>query len=202
MNPAHDLPQTGIAVNLFSLKKSDDVQANLPMNGWSVLFHSPEGGFLMSVSPIPCGYSSVTPYLIVKGAAQAIEFYAKAFGATEVMRLASPDGTIMHAEIQIGNSMIMLSDEYPDWGANGPTFHNGSPIKLHLYVPDVDSLFAQAVAAGASVKFPLMDQFYGDRTGQVVDPFGHIWSLSTHIEDVSPEEIARRAAEWMSKQAA
>ena len=148
----------------------------------------------MSVKPIPDGYHSVTPYLCVKGAAQAIEFYKKAFLATERMRIAQPDGRVGHAELQVGDSVIMLSDEFPEIGARSPQSLGGSPVGIHLYVEDADAIFSQAVAAGAKIKRPIADQFYGDRLGGVEDPFGHTWWISTHKEDLSPQEIERRAA--------
>jgi PhnB protein len=144
--------------------------------------------------PIPDGYHTATPYLIVKGAAQAIEFYKKAFGATELMRMPQPGGKIGHAEIKIGDSPIMLADESPDVGARSPQSIGGSPVSIMLYVEDVDRMFSQAVAAGAKVKRPVADQFYGDRTGGIEDPFGHLWYIATHKEDVSPEEMRKRAA--------
>jgi PhnB protein len=144
--------------------------------------------------PIPDGYHTATPYLIVKGAAQAIEFYKKAFGATELMRMPQPGGKIGHAEIKIGESPIMLADESPDVGARSPQSIGGSPVSIMLYVEDVDRIFSQAVAAGAKVKRPVADQFYGDRTGGIEDPFGHLWYIATHKEDVSPEEMRKRAA--------
>jgi len=147
----------------------------------------------MPVNPIPEGYHSVTPYLIIRGAADAIEFYKKAFGATELFRFPGPDGKIGHAELQVGNSRIMLADEYPDMGYNGPQTLGGSPIALMVYLADVDAVFNRAVEAGATVKEPLQDKFYGDRIGTVIDPFGHRWHLATHQEDVSMEEMERRA---------
>jgi PhnB protein len=144
--------------------------------------------------PIPDGYHSVTPYLIVKGAAQAIEFYKKAFGATELMRMPQPGGKIGHAEIKICDSPIMLADESPEMGARIPQSFGGSPVSILLYVEDVDTIFSQAVAAGAKVQRPVTDQFYGDRMGGIEDPFGHLWYISTHTEDVSPEEMRKRAA--------
>ena len=147
----------------------------------------------MPVNPIPEGYHSVTPYLIIRGAADAIEFYKKAFGAIELFRFPGPDGKIGHAEMQVGNSRIMLADEYPDMGYNGPQTLGGSPIALMIYLADVDAVFNRAVEAGATVKEPLQDKFYGDRIGTVVDPFGHRWHLATHQEDVSMEEMERRA---------
>ena len=148
----------------------------------------------MAAKPIPDGYHSVTPYLCVKGAAQAIEFYKKAFLATERMRIAQPDGRVGHAELQVGDSVIMLSDEFPEIGARSPQSLGGSPVSIHLYVEDADAIFSQAVAAGAKIKRPIADQFYGDRLGGVEDPFGHTWWISTHKEDLSPQEIERRAA--------
>lgn len=147
-------------------------------------------------------YHTATPYLIVKGAAAAIEFYKAVFGATETMRMAMPDGTIMHAEVKIGDSTIMIGEENPQWGARGPNSLGGSPVGLCLYFPDVDARFAGAVAAGAKVQRPVVDQFYGDRSGTVIDPFGHQWTLATHIEDVSEEEMARRFQAEMQKFAA
>lgn len=154
----------------------------------------------MAVSPIPEGYHSVTPYMIIDGAAKAIEWYANVFGSTEVMRLPGPDDIVMHAEIKIGNSHVMLADPCPDMEANPPAFHNGSPTHLMIYMEDVDSTFQKAVDAGAEVLRPLVDQFYGDRSGSIKDPFGHQWTLATHVEDVPDEELQRRIAEF-SKQA-
>jgi PhnB protein len=147
----------------------------------------------MAVKSIPEGYHSVTPYLIVRGGANAIEFYKKAFGAVELFRMPTPEGKIGHAEIKIGDSPIMLADEYPDMGYNGPESLGGSPVSLMIYVEDVDTVFNQAVDAGATVKETLQDKFYGDRMGTVIDPYGHRWHLATHKEDVSPEEMERRA---------
>jgi PhnB protein len=149
---------------------------------------------MTTVKPIPEGYHTVTPYLIVKNAARAIEFYKKAFGATELMRMAEPSGRIGHAEIRIGDSPIMLADEVPEMGFRSPESFGGSPVSILLYVEEVDAVFNQAVAAGAKVQRPVADQFYGDRTGGVTDPFGHIWYIATHKEDVSPEEMRKRAA--------
>jgi PhnB protein len=150
-----------------------------------------------NVKPVPDGYHTVAPYLFIKGAGDAIEFYKKAFGARDLGRMTQPDGKVAHAEIQIGGSRIMLSDEHPPMGAVGPASLGGSPVMLHLYVDDVDALFAQAVAAGATVVRPLTDEFYGDRAGGLKDPFGHLWHLATHKEDLTPEEIGRRAAKAM-----
>ena len=154
----------------------------------------------MAVKPIPDGYHSVTPYLYVRGAAEAIAFYEKAFGAVEVMRLAMPGGVIGHAEIRIGNSVVMLSDEMPEWGNKSPQTLGGPSSGLMVYVPDVDALFAQAIAAGASVHKPLADQFYGDRSGSVLDPYGHSWTIATHTEDVPHEEMAARMDAWIASQ--
>ncbi len=147
----------------------------------------------MAVKPIPEGYHSVTPYLIIKGAADAIEFYKKAFGATELFRFPTPDGKIGHAEIKIGDSPIMLADEVTEMGYKSPQTLGGSPVSLGIYVEDVDTIFNQAVTAGASIREALQDKFYGDRIGTLVDPFGHVWHVATHKEDVSPEEMERRA---------
>ncbi|HEX8070644.1 MAG TPA: VOC family protein [Pyrinomonadaceae bacterium] len=146
------------------------------------------------VKPIPEGYHTVTPYLIVGDAARAIEFYKEAFGATELFRMAGPDGRVGHAEIRIGDSHVMLSDEHPQMNARGPQSFGGSPVSFVLYVEDVDAAVERAVAAGAKLVRPVADQFYGDRTGGVEDPFGHAWYIATHIEDVAPEELQRRAA--------
>jgi PhnB protein len=152
---------------------------------------------MADVKPIPDGYHNVTPYLVVDRGADAIEFYKQALGATERVRLAQPDGKIGHAELEIGDSVIMLCDEYPEMNALSPKSVGGSPVALHLYVEDVDAVVQSAVAAGAKVTQPIEDKFYGDRLGQIVDPFGHVWSIGTHIEDVAPEEIERRAAALM-----
>jgi PhnB protein len=143
---------------------------------------------------IPVGYHSVTPYLIVNGAAKALDWYKKVFGAKEEMRMPMPDGKIGHAEMQIGDSHIMLADEHPDMGYTGPGSHGGTPVSIMLYVEDVDSVFKNAVANGAKVRQDLKDQFYGDRNGTITDPFGHVWTVSTHIEDVTSEEMKRRMA--------
>jgi PhnB protein len=146
------------------------------------------------VSPIPKGCHSVTPYLICRGAARAIDFYKKAFGARETYRLDMGNGQLGHAEIVIGDSLVMLADEHLDMGFKSPQAYGGTPVSLALYVPDVDAVTKQAVAAGAKVQRPVRDEFYGDRRGSVVDPFGHVWTIATHIEDVSPEEMTKRAA--------
>ena len=143
--------------------------------------------------PIPDGYHSVTPYLIINGAADALEYYKKAFGATELFRMPAPEGKIGHAEIKIGDSPIMLADEYPQMGYNSPQSIGGSPVSLMIYVEDVDTVFGRAVESGATVKEAVQDKFYGDRTGSLVDPFGHVWHIATHKEDVAIEEMQRRA---------
>jgi PhnB protein len=143
--------------------------------------------------PIPDDYPRVTPYLVVDGAADAIEFYKSILGATERMRMPGPDGRIGHAELQIGDSMIMLADENPDMGVRGPTSIGGTPVTLHVYIEDVDSVFERAIAAGATEQRAVEDRFYGDRSGQFEDPWGHRWDVSTHVEDVPPDEMARRA---------
>jgi PhnB protein len=153
--------------------------------------------------PIPDGYHTVTPYIIVRDAAKAIEFYKKAFGAEEVVRMPYPgSGKLMHAEIRVGDSMIMLSDESPEMGARGPETLGGASGSLMLYVDDVDAAFARALAAGCQVKMPVGDMFWGDRFGQVTDPFGHGWGLATHKEDVAPEEMDKRAQKWFAQMAA
>ncbi|RYD29864.1 MAG: VOC family protein [Verrucomicrobiaceae bacterium] len=154
----------------------------------------------MSTTSLPAGYHSVNAYITVKGAAEALEFYKKAFNAEERYRLASPDGKIMHAEIAIGDSVVMLSDEAPDWGALSPKTIGGCPFTLIVYVPDVDAAHAQAVQAGATPTMPVSDQFWGDRMGGVLDPYGFKWSLATHIEDVSPKEIQKRFEAFASKE--
>ncbi|BAU44315.1 VOC family protein [Leptolyngbya sp. O-77] len=146
----------------------------------------------MAVKPIPDGYSAVTPYLIVHDAAGAIAFYEQAFGATELMRLADPSGKLAHAEIKIGNSPIMLSDEFPEMNHLSAQAIGGTPVNLMVYVEDVDSLFDQAIAAGATEIRPVENQFYGDRAGTLADPFGHVWTLATHVEDLSMEEVNAR----------
>jgi PhnB protein len=155
----------------------------------------------MSVKAIPEGYHSVTPYLIVDGAAEAIRWYERALGATEIMRLPMGD-KIGHAEIKIGDSVVMLSDEWPDYGKLSPKSRGGATSGSMVYVEDADGAFERAVAAGAKVDQPVTDQFYGDRSGSVTDPFGHSWTLATHIEDVAPEEMVRRMTEWSAQQMA
>ena len=150
--------------------------------------------------PIPDGYHTATPYLIIKDAAAALEFYKKAFGAKEIMRMGSPDGSIGHAEIQIGNSRIMIASEFPQMGVRSPQSIGGSPVSIFLYVEDVDKVFNQAVAAGATVRMPVADQFWGDRYGKLQDPYGHLWDVATHKEDLTPEEIGKRAAAAMGGQ--
>jgi PhnB protein len=146
------------------------------------------------VQPIPAGYAGVTAYLIVRGAARALDFYKKAFGAVELMRFPAPDGTIGHAEMRIGEGVVMLADEEAGSPYRSPEALGGTPVTLMFYVADVDARFAQAVAAGATVQRPVKDQFYGDRSGTLIDPFGHVWTMATHTEDVSPAEMQRRMA--------
>jgi PhnB protein len=153
----------------------------------------------MAVKPIPDGYHTATPYLIVRHAARAIEFYKQAFGAEELVRLDGPGGKVGHAEIRVGDSPIMLADEFPDMGALSPQSLGGSPITILLYVEDVDARVGQAVAAGATVLRPVKDQFYGDRSGTLADPFGHKWTIATHKEDLSPEEMRRRSEAFLKQ---
>jgi len=148
----------------------------------------------MPVRPIPEGYHSITPYLVISGAAKAIDWYKQAFGAQQTLRMEDPTtGKIGHAELKIGDSYIMLADEYPDMGYRSPKTLGGAGISLLLYVKDVDGTVKQTVDAGAKLERPLQDQFYGDRTGTIQDPFGHVWTIATHIEDVSPEEMLERS---------
>jgi PhnB protein len=145
------------------------------------------------VQPIPAGYHSVTPYIACGGAAQAIDFYKKAFGASEVMRFPGPGGKVGHAELKIGDSRVMLADEHPEMDFLSPLTRGGSAVHLHLYVADVDKIAERAVAAGAKLLHPVQDKFYGDRTGSIQDPFGHVWHLATHTEDLSMAELRKRA---------
>ena len=151
------------------------------------------------VDPIPAGYAGVTPYLIVRNASAALDFYKRAFRAEETLRLPAPGGKIGHAEIRIGKGMVMLADEMPEMGHKAPQTLGGTPVSLMFYAPDVDASFAQAVAAGGTVKNPLKDQFYGDRSGTIIDPSGHVWTIATHVEDISSEEMNRRMAGVMSE---
>jgi PhnB protein len=146
------------------------------------------------VKPIPDNYPQVLPYLCVDGAGAAIEFYCNVFGAVERMRMAEPDGRIGHAELEFGAAVIMLADEFPDLGIRAPKSIGGTPVTINVYVENVDEVFARAIDAGATALRPVTDQFYGDRTGQFEDPFGHRWSVATHVEDVAPEDMAERAA--------
>ncbi len=151
------------------------------------------------VSHIPDNYQVITPYLVVRGAAEAVAFYVQAFGATEVMRLTMPDGRLGHAEVEIAGSRVMLADEFPEREIRGPASLGGSTVSLNIYVEDVDARFAQALEAGATELNPVQDQFYGDRSGTLVDPFGHRWTLATHIKEVPPEEVQRYMDEVMAK---
>ena len=152
-----------------------------------------------TIKPVPDGYHTVTPYLIVSGAAEAIDFYKKAFGASETMRFHGPNGCIMHAEIRIGDSAIMLADEFPEMGVRGPKSLGGAGVSIALYVENVDQWFERAVAAGSSVLRPLQNQFYGDRSGTITDPYGHCWTIASHVEDVPEEEMNRRFEEMMKQ---
>jgi PhnB protein len=153
-----------------------------------------------SVNPIPEGMHTVTPHLVCAGAGDAIDFYKKAFGATETSRMPGPGGKLMHASIRIGDSAVMLVDEMPEWGSLGPKALKGSPVVIHLYVDDVDAFTARAAAAGAKVTMPVADMFWGDRYGQLEDPFGHRWSVATHVRDVSPADM-QQAMQKMSQKA-
>jgi len=146
------------------------------------------------VKATPEGYHTATPYLIIQGAAAALDFYKKVLGATEMVRMAQPDGKIGHAEVRIGDSVVMLADEATEMGYRSPKSLGGSPVSLLLYFEDVDAVVARAVAAGAKLTQPVRDQFYGDRNGTIEDPFGHVWIIATHTEDISPEEMKRRMA--------
>ncbi|HKZ05212.1 MAG TPA: VOC family protein [Methylomirabilota bacterium] len=154
---------------------------------------------MAKVKPVPDGYPRVTPYLIVDGGVKALDFYKKVFGAKEKMRMPGPGGKIGHAEITIGASMIMLADEHPDMGARAPHAFGGAAVSLMVYVEDVDSTVKTALAEGAKLTRPVENQFYGDRLGTLQDPFGHQWHVATHVEDVPPDELARRAAAKMGK---
>jgi len=154
---------------------------------------------MSKVSYIPKGYNSITPYLVIKGASQAIDYYKKVFGATEVFRMDTPDGKVGHAELKIGDSHVMLADENPKMGQGHTSAASigTSPVSLYLYIPDVDRIVERAVTAGAKVLKPVQDQFYGDRSGFIQDPFGHLWGIATHVEDVAPQEMAERAKKAM-----
>jgi PhnB protein len=153
------------------------------------------------VKPVPDGHRTVAPYLAIKNAASALEFYKHAFGAIETYKLIIPDGRVGHAEIRLGDSLIMLADEFPEFGGKAPESLGGSPVSIHLYVEDVDAFVKKAVAAGARELKPVADQFYGDRSGQLQDPFGHLWWVATHKEDVAPEEMQKRVLALFAKAA-
>jgi PhnB protein len=153
---------------------------------------------MASAKPIPDGYPRVTPYLCCDGAAAAIDFYTSVLGATEKVRMGAPGGKIGHAELELGDSIVMLADEHPEMGFLGPKSVGGTPVTISVYVENVDEVFERALAEGASAERPVEDQFYGDRTGQFQDPFGHRWHVATHVEDVPPEEMQKRAAEAMA----
>jgi len=154
---------------------------------------------MSKVPHIPKGYNSITPYLVIKGASQAIDYYKKVLGATEVFRMDTPDGKVAHAELKIGDSHVMLADENPKMGQGHTSAASigTSPVSLYLYIPDVDRIVERAVTAGAKVLKPVQDQFYGDRSGFIQDPFGHLWGIATHVEDVAPQEMAERAKKAM-----
>ncbi len=149
--------------------------------------------------PIPDGFHSITPSVVVANSKDAIEFYKKAFGANEIYQMPTPDGKTMHAMIQIGNSFVMMSDEFPEMGCKSPDTIGGTPVTLHLYVDDADKTFNQAIEAGAKVTMPLMDAFWGDRFGIVSDPFGHSWAIATHKQDISPEDMKKAGEEYFAK---
>jgi PhnB protein len=151
------------------------------------------------VSAIPKGYHSITPYLVVSNGANAIKFYIKAFGAKEMMRMEQPGGKIGHAELKIGDAKIMLADVCPEMNSRSPESLGGSPVSIHLYIKDVDGVVKRAVAAGAKLLMPIENRFYGDRSGALEDPFGHKWHVSTHVENVSPAQVKKRAAEFFGK---
>jgi PhnB protein len=152
----------------------------------------------MAVKAIPDGYPQVIPYLSVDGASDAIEFYRQVFDAKERMRMPAPDGKVGHAELEIGDSVVMLADVFPEMGGQSPASIGGTPVSMMVYVDDVDAVFDRAISAGATSERPVENQFYGDRAGQFVDPFGHKWFVATHVEDVPPDEMAKRAAAAMS----
>jgi PhnB protein len=160
------------------------------------------GGPAMAVKPIPDGYHSVTPHLIVRDSRKAVDFYKRAFGAEEIAVMTSPDGKVMHAEIKIGDSIIMFNDEFPEWGSVGPETLGNCTSSLHIYVPDVDAAFQKAVQAGATPLMPPADMFWGDRYGKLKDPFGHQWAFATHKEDMSEAEMQRRGDEFFKQMAA
>ncbi len=153
----------------------------------------------MAVKPIPDGYPQVSPYLFVDGAAEAIEFYSSVFGASERMRMPGPGGKIGHCELQLGDSLVMVADAFPEMGGRSPAAVGGSPVIVSVYMEDVDAVFERAVQAGATAVRPPENQFYGDRAGQFEDPFGHLWSVATHVEDVSPDEMERRMAQALAE---
>ena len=155
----------------------------------------------MTTKGVPSGYHSITPSIIVRDAAKAIDFYKRAFGAEELGRHKAPDGSIMHAEIQIGDSRVMLGEENEQWGAKSPLSTNGNPGSLHIYVENADAAYDRALKAGATVKYPIEDAFWGDRYGKVTDPFGHEWALATRVKDMTPAEMEKAGNEWMAKMA-
>ena len=156
---------------------------------------------MSKVQAVPKGFHTLTPHLVIKGAAEAIEFYKRAFQAQEVVRMLSPEKRIIHAELKIGDSMVFIGEEFPTMGCTGPAVLGGTPVTLHLYVDDVDAVFDRAVKAGATVTMPLNNMFWGDRYGKLTDPFGHNWSIASRVEDVSPEEMQRRQESFFAQMA-
>ena len=157
---------------------------------------------MAKTNPVPEGFRTVTPHLVIEGAARAIDFYKQAFGAEEIYRMPAPDGRLMHAEIRIGDSIVMLGDDFPEWTGGkkrSPKALGGSPVAVHLYVADCDATIARATQAGATLSMPAADMFWGDRFGKVTDPFGHDWSIATHVEDLTPDEMQKAAQAWMSQ---
>jgi PhnB protein len=154
----------------------------------------------MTAKAVPDGHHTVTPYLAIQNAVQALEFYKRAFGAVEIFRLMMPDGRLGHAEIKLGDSIIMMADEFPEYGGKAPPTLGGTPVNIHLYVDDVDAFVKKAVAAGATERKPIKDQFYGDRSGQLEDPYGHQWWVATHKEDIAPDEMQKRVQRMYAEQ--
>ncbi|CAN7217144.1 VOC family protein [Pseudoduganella sp. LjRoot289] len=154
---------------------------------------------MTQVAPIPEGFHTITPHLVCEGAADAIEFYKKAFNAVEMGRMPGPGGKVMHAQVKIGSSIVMLVDDFPEWGSIGPKALKGSPVVIHMYVEDVDAVYKQAVDAGGTPKMPPADMFWGDRYGMVTDPFGHLWSIATHKRDMTPEQMQQEMQKSMSE---
>jgi PhnB protein len=193
------LEETIMATKKSTARKSTGKATKVKSSARGAKAAKPAKNARRKVAAIPKGYRTVTPYLVIKGAAEALAFYAKAFGAKQKAFMAMPDGSVMHAEIQIGDSMVMLAEENPGWGSKSPLTLGGNATHVMLYVKDCDAFFARAVAAGATVAQPLADQFWGDRYGKLADPFGHVWSIGTHIEDIPPKQMQKRADEAMKQ---